>query len=520
MTPMRVAAYARISSVLQRETSVDDQLDACRRYATQHGWTVLDAHVYRDVAISGATLEGRPGIQALLAAAATSPRPFDILLVDDSSRVARDLPAALHVLRLLTFFGIRTIYISQQINSDNEQAETLLTVHGLVDGLYLQETAKKIKRGLAGQLERGFHTGGKTYGYRTEPVLDPSGKRDHDQAAVIGHRLVVNDAQAEIIRRIYDWYAEGVPMPQMADRLTEEGVSAARGTRWTKNALWRILNNERYLGKQIWGQHAVARDPGSKRLVQRAKPRDEWHIRDRPDLRIVSDAQWQRVIQRREQLRQLGNFSPRTHAPSTRGRHGLYSAYVLVGLSRCGTCGGGITIVTSGRGSPRYGCPNSWRNGLIACDNRLTVRAKIVDPRVLAGLQAELTRPEMVQDIAKAVTAAITLTRQSGSSERQRLGARRVAVERKLAHLVEAVETGVAFSSIQDAMTARETELRQIDAQLAAIHDPPPDRRDDHPDLAQTAPRGSRGAPRRRPAADESGTPAPERPVHRLPRAR
>ncbi len=186
MKPMRVAIYARISSALQRETSVDDQLDVARRYAAQHDWTVLDEHVYRDVAISGATLEGRPGIQALLAAAATSPRPFDVVLVDDSSRVARDLRDALQVLRMLTFFGIRTIYISQQIDSQNEQAETLLTVHGLVDGLYLQEAAKKIKRGLAGQLERGFHTGGKTFGYRTEPVTN-------DQADVIGHRVMVDD---------------------------------------------------------------------------------------------------------------------------------------------------------------------------------------------------------------------------------------------------------------------------------------------------------------------------------------
>jgi len=173
---MRCAVYARYSSDLQRETSIDDQVAVARRYADQQGWMVLDAHLYTDAAVSGSSLDGRPGIHALLAAAETTPRPFDVLLVDDSSRVARDLRDALHVMRTLKFAGIRTIYLSQQIDSDSEQAETLLTIHGLVDGLYCKEMSKKIKRGLAGQIDRGFSVGHRTFGYDSVPIPDPSGK--------------------------------------------------------------------------------------------------------------------------------------------------------------------------------------------------------------------------------------------------------------------------------------------------------------------------------------------------------
>ena len=73
----------------------------------------------------------------------------------------------------LKFRGVRVIYVSQGIDSASEQADSLIAMHGLVDSLYLKEMATKIKRGLAGQLERGFVTGGKTYGYRTKGV--PSG---------------------------------------------------------------------------------------------------------------------------------------------------------------------------------------------------------------------------------------------------------------------------------------------------------------------------------------------------------
>ena len=62
---------------------------------------------------------------------------------------------------------MRVIYASQGIDAASEQADSLITMHGLVDQLYLKVMAKKIKRDLAGQLERGFVTGGKTYGYRT-----------------------------------------------------------------------------------------------------------------------------------------------------------------------------------------------------------------------------------------------------------------------------------------------------------------------------------------------------------------
>jgi site-specific DNA recombinase len=64
---MRAALYARFSSDLQRDTSIDDQLMVCRRYADAHGWMIHEEHVYTDAAISGTSLD-RPGIQRLRAA--------------------------------------------------------------------------------------------------------------------------------------------------------------------------------------------------------------------------------------------------------------------------------------------------------------------------------------------------------------------------------------------------------------------------------------------------------------------
>src|SRR5688500_6778153 len=144
---MRTACYARFSSDLQRETSIDDQVRECRDYAERQGWQWQPGQVFFDRGISGKSIEGRPGLQGMLEAAQRNTRPFDVLLVDDSSRISRDLADALRVLQRLQFAGVRVIYISQNIDSASEQAETLVAVHGMVDQLYLREMASKIKRG-------------------------------------------------------------------------------------------------------------------------------------------------------------------------------------------------------------------------------------------------------------------------------------------------------------------------------------------------------------------------------------
>jgi site-specific DNA recombinase len=160
---MKTACYARYSSDLQRETSIDDQLAVARRYAKERGWSILEAHIYTDAGISGATIDGRAGVQRLLAVAATEPRPFDVVLVDDSSRIARDIADAIRVMQQLKFLGVRVIYISQGIDSASEQADALVTMHGLVDSLYLKELAKKRgdwrARSTGGSREGGRPTG-------------------------------------------------------------------------------------------------------------------------------------------------------------------------------------------------------------------------------------------------------------------------------------------------------------------------------------------------------------------------
>ena len=273
MASVRAAVYARFSSDLQRATSIDDQVTAARTFADSQGWQILEPHIYADAALSGASLE-RPGLRALREAAARHPRPFDVVLVDDSSRVSRDLADAVRFLQELRFVGLRVVYISQNIDSANEQAETLIAVHGVVDSLYLKEMAKKIRRGLAGQVERGFATGGVTYGYRTVAVPDPTGKQINGSPALLGKRVEIVPEHADVIRRIFAWYASGFGTGRIVALLARDGSIGPRGQPWKQAAVKRLLANEKYRGWLIWGRHSFERRPGTRQYVSRPNPRE------------------------------------------------------------------------------------------------------------------------------------------------------------------------------------------------------------------------------------------------------
>src|SRR4051794_35984010 len=100
----RCAIYARYSSDRQSPTSIDDQIRKCRDFAERAGYDVLDDHIYADEALSGAD---RPNLQRLIDTTKRVPRNFDVVFVDDTSRLARDLVQMKSFSRDLEFLGIR-----------------------------------------------------------------------------------------------------------------------------------------------------------------------------------------------------------------------------------------------------------------------------------------------------------------------------------------------------------------------------------------------------------------------------
>ena len=107
---MTAAVYARYSSENQRPESIDDQVSACRKLAKLQSLAVPDDHIYADQAQSGARSD-RPALAALMAAARAG--EFQVVLVDDLSRLARDNHLMLSIIAELHFEGIRVISVAE-----------------------------------------------------------------------------------------------------------------------------------------------------------------------------------------------------------------------------------------------------------------------------------------------------------------------------------------------------------------------------------------------------------------------
>src|SRR5438270_7375687 len=111
---VRCAAYARYSSDRQSPTSIEDQLRRCREYASRNQWDILPEHIYTDEERSGAGAD-RPGWARLRSAITQKPHPFDVLLVDDTSRLCRNLGENSSFADEAKFQGGRVIAVSQGI---------------------------------------------------------------------------------------------------------------------------------------------------------------------------------------------------------------------------------------------------------------------------------------------------------------------------------------------------------------------------------------------------------------------
>ncbi len=186
------AIYARYSSDLQRDASIEDQIRLCKERAKREGWRVVNC--YTDHAISGASLI-RPGMQMLLQDAQAG--KFDVIVAEAIDRLSRDQEDIAHIYKRTRFAGVRIVTLSE-----GDVNELHIGLKGTMGALFLKDLADKTRRGLRGRVEAGKSGGGNSFGYDVVRRLDDEG------LPVRGERKI-NAAQAGIVRRIFNDYAQG-----------------------------------------------------------------------------------------------------------------------------------------------------------------------------------------------------------------------------------------------------------------------------------------------------------------------
>jgi site-specific DNA recombinase len=396
---VRCAIYARYSSDLQRLTSIEDQLRRCREYAAQQGWIVVEEFVRCDEARSAATLAGRNALQSLLTASKASPPPFDCLMVDDTSRLARYLPDVLSMNDRLQYHGVFIYAVAQRLDCREKTSRPLLTLHGMMDEQFLVSLGEKVHRGQEGRALNGFQPGGKCYGYRNVPIEDPTRSGKYGRFAVSGVKLEILGEEADVVRRIFQMYADGTSQAAIAKTLNVENVPAPNPPRtrlersWCVSSIFEMLRNERYRGVFVWNRTKKERNPETGRKTSRPRPESEWKRIDVPEWRIVSDELWERAQARKR-------FAGKRFSASHLGgfnRSERSKRYIFSGLLVCGVCGSKMVIASGSgkRGYVKYGCPSHRYRG--TCSNGLMIRQDRLEAQLIAGLTERVSKSESIE---------------------------------------------------------------------------------------------------------------------------
>jgi site-specific DNA recombinase len=450
--PMRYAIYARYSSDLQRQSSIEDQIRKCNEHGKAQGWIAVQDCIYTDEAISGVSTQ-RPGLQRMLSAALSTRRPFDVILIDDTSRISRSLSDAVQLFEKLRFAGLRVIAVAQGIDTQSEQADVLVTVHGLVDSLYVKELSKKTHRGLEGAFLRGLHAGGRCFGYRNVPAEGG------------GVRLEIEESEAAVVRRIFEMSASGLSLKRIAKALNADRVCPPRPRLTVKHATWaptairEMLRRDVYAGRLIWNRSRFIKVPGTNKRVARPRPRSEWQTSERPDLRIVNDALWQAVQVRQAKMQHLYGGHPGLLNRSAS------SGNLLTGFIKCGLCGGNLVIVTGRkRRHAMYGCPQHWYRG--ACANGLRIRQTELESGLLHELQTALSKPAAISHILDEFKRQLKSAQVAFSKGRDGIEERKEEIDVELARLIAAVAESGHSAALLAAIAEREQELSEIELSL------------------------------------------------------
>ncbi len=433
---MRAAVYARKSS--DNEAGVERQVEIARDFIAKQEW--LPGPVFSDNAISGATYD-RPGLNALLAAVAAKPRPFDVLVMMNVDRLSRGTIAeTLELQQRILKAGVEIwFYQTGQrvtLTTATDELKGAIDAYGARD--FRDQIKMKTTAALRRKAEQGHATGARTFGYALVR------KDGHAEREIVPE-------QAAIVVRIFEMAAEGQGDRRIANLLNSEHAPAPGPKGWSKDGIRRALDNMLYIGVAVYGK--------------RGAPESEWIRVDLPALRVVTDALWAKVHARRATTRAHYLRNERGHLLS-KPESGLVSRHVMSGIGRCFRCGAGLKAFHSARDVARYYCSERARRGTAVCSNSRGIPVEVLDEGIRDRLRELLTGdPEVLADLIEEQDRRIQAEQPTDLVDRREQAlAEATRLEKEISNLVKAIAQGVAEDDVAQAIAERKARMEALKA--------------------------------------------------------
>ena len=341
---MNIAAYCRVSTDKSDQlNSLETQKEFFLEYTKRTGDNLIK--LYADEGISGTKIKNRMEFQRMLADAEKG--LFDMVVVKDISRFARNTVDLLQSVRKLKSLGIETQFLTANMTSMGN-SEFVLTIFGALAQEESANTSKRIKFGKKMNAEKG-RVPNIVFGY--------------DKTIGDYFNLSINENEAMAIRQIFQWYTEeGYGGSKIANMLNERGIKTKRGNNWSQNSVCRILTNEIYTGKIINGKEEIADFLTGQR---KEKNESEWFVTIRPELRIIEDEVFDKA---QDILKGRHDSFKITHERQS-------NKYLFSTLIKCKECGWSFrrTVRQYKNTYVRWVCSGHNGKGADSCPNAVTV---------------------------------------------------------------------------------------------------------------------------------------------------
>lgn len=402
--------YYRYSSDAQREVSIKQQAEAAHNYAQEKGYHII--REYQDSAMSG-TRDDRPDFQRMLREVEELKPAYLILWKTD--RLSRDRIDAAIAKNRLRQCGCQIEYVAEPMPED--EAERVL-IEGISEALaehFVIQHTKNVTRGMKYNAENALYNGRKVFGY----IGKPNCKYETDPQT------------APIVKRIFQKYADGVPLQSICNELNDAGIKSSLGNSFTINSLRHILHNRMYVGEYKWGDI----------LVPDGVPR------------LIDDALFEKVEKRFKQNKRGGQGAAKKLHNTTN------VDFWLTNHMYCGKCGATVSGMSgtskTGKTHYYYTCTAHRKH---KCSQK-SIRKEQIESIVKYALEETLNNPHIQFLIAtKCYNYYKSQVSDNGEYEKS-IQSRIKEVDKSLANIMKAIEAGIFNDTTQARM--KELEIQK-----------------------------------------------------------
>ena len=367
---LRVAAYCRVSTAEEeQQNSFEVQVNYYTEKITQHdGWQL--AGIFADDGISGVRTKKREQFNEMIELCRR--KKIDLILTKSISRFARNTLDCIKHVRILKSWGIPVIFEKENIDTSNMNSEMILTC--------LSSFAQAESESISGNVTKGIRMGYKQgrFAFRYTGFAFQKGPNGEPE-------IIPEDAQT--IRMIAQEFLNGDSLKIIKEKLEEAGILSPAGeSKWTTQAILRILQNEKYAGDVLL-QKTYTVDFLEGKVKKNNGELPQYYIKDNHPAIIPREM----FFEIQEELARRRSKKPANTKKAKTNRGKFTSKYALSERLVCGDCGCYFRRVTwniHGRKQIVWRCINRLEFGPKSCGNSPSLEETALHTAILEAIRS------------------------------------------------------------------------------------------------------------------------------------